>query len=90
MKKVTYLILLVALLSLTVATIAYAEGNEPVGNCPDGWNLHMPMNHGNHGDHSHQHVGNDSDQNGDGYVCGKHVGKDGKIHVHTDNNIPLN
>ena len=32
----------------------------------------------------------DADQNGDGFICGKHVGKDGKVHVHTDNNLPLN
>lgn len=85
-----FLLLLVALFSLAMATTAFAGGNEPVGDCPNGFNLHMPMDHVNHSDHMHQHVGNDSDQCGDGYVCGKHVVLDGKIRVHTDNTLPLN
>jgi hypothetical protein len=30
------------------------------------------------------------DRNGDGFLCVKHVGKNGNNHVHKDNNVPLN
>lgn len=81
--------LALALMALP-ATPALAEhGIKAVGSCPQGFELHdMSMPH-DHGDHPHQHVGNDKDQNGDGYLCVKHVGQNGAIHVHIDNNLPL-
>ena len=90
MKKTTFSLLLIVLLTLVIPTTAFAEGNAPVGDCPASFNLHMVMDHANHVDHMHKHVGNDSDKNGDGFICGKHVGKNGNVHVHIDNNLPLN
>jgi len=37
----------------------------------------------------HDHIGIDTDANGDGYVCMKHVGPGGSLHLHIDNNLPL-
>ena len=82
--------LIVVLLMLVLAPAALAQGGDPVGGCPDGFHLHHMMDHDDHADPMHQHVGNDKDQNGDGYVCVKHVGKSGNIHVHIDNKKPLN
>ncbi len=58
---------------------------EPVGDCPNGFHLHATMDH--HDGEAHQHVGTDDDQNGDGFICAKHVSADGSIHVHIDNNV---
>ena len=87
-------ILIVALfvVSLLAAGTVGSAIAAPVGGCPDGFHLHSLADHhhsGEGGDHPHKHVGNDKDLNGDGYICGKHVGKDGSVHVHIDNNVPL-
>jgi hypothetical protein len=34
-------------------------------------------------------VGNDTDRNGDGWICARHVTPNGSVHVHTDNNVPF-
>ena len=47
----------------------------------------MAMEHD--GEHMHQHVGTDTDFNGDGWICVKMVSVDSNIHVHVDNNLPL-
>jgi hypothetical protein len=81
-----------ALLLMTAVTgFALAEDGGPIGGCPDGFELHLMGEHPHHGDgdHPHQHVGNDKDQNGDGWLCVKHVGQNGAIHVHIDNSVPM-
>ena len=55
------------------------------GNCPPGFHLEAVMH--DH-DPEHKHVGTSADQNGDGYICVKHVTPSGSIHVHIDNNLP--
>jgi hypothetical protein len=40
-----------------------------------------------HEEHMHHHIGNDADQNGDGYLCMKMAANDN--HVHIDNNVPF-
>ncbi len=59
----------------------------PVAGCPDGFHLHVVGNH--HDGQAHFHVGTVADQNGDGWVCAKHVSVDGSVHVHIDNNFPF-
>ena len=89
MKKTFLVLAIVLLLAVSIISFAAAEPSQPQGDCPPGeWHLHMVSghNHTSHGDH--HHVGNDRDRNGDGWICGKHVGLNGKVHVHTDNNIP--
>ena len=90
MKIVFRSLMILVLLVPLMATVAFAETGDPVGGCPSGFHLHNLMDHDDHADHMHQHIGNDKDQNGDGYICVKHVSRDGSIHVHIDNNIPLN
>lgn len=86
MKKAILVTVMVLFLSAAFFSLAAAEPTAPQGDCAPGWHLHEAMPHdGQHPDH--RHVGNDRDFNGDGWVCGKHVGADGSIHVHTDNNI---
>lgn len=88
MKKRFVVLLLVLLLALTMVTVAVAGDGIPQAGCPDDFHLHAAMNH-DHGDGGqHLHVGNAGDFNGDGYICGKHVSKDGSIHVHIDNYVP--
>lgn len=89
--NVKMLLAVLVVLALFIVASAPSAIAAPIGGCPDGFNLHSMAdhNHGGNGDHSHKHVGNDKDLNGDGYICGKHVGKGGNVHVHIDNNIPL-
>ena len=88
MKKILLVSLVVLLLSVALIAVVAAD-EDPQGDCPPNWHLHMLSDH-NHGDHGdHHHIDNDSDHNGDGYICGKHVGNGGKNHVHIDNNVPF-
>ena len=88
MKKRLFVLLMVLVLAMTAVSVVVAEDGQPVGGCPDSFHRHMAGHgHGNHG--HHHHVGNDRDFNGDGYICGKHVGPNGNNHVHIDNNVPL-
>ena len=87
MKKIAVVLVLSLLITLLVGGTALADHGEPVGGCPDGFQLHHIEDH-DHSDHPHQHVGNDIDQNGDGYLCVKHVEPNDSIHVHIDNNVP--
>ena len=88
MRKLYGTLFLVVVLALIVpaATVAAAD---PVGSCPPGFVLHPAMQH----DHEpgHRHVGTDTDHNGDGWICVKHVTlKNGtEVHVHIDNVLPL-
>ena len=90
MKKFQTLVAITAVLtSVGVAGAGPAgasSAGDPVGDCPNSFVVHhVPQMHG---DHEHNHVGNSDDRNGDGYVCVKPSGMNGKNHVHIDNNIP--
>lgn len=89
MKKWLVVLLVVGMMMFFTVTFVNAS-TDPVGGCPNGFNLHMAMDQDHH-DHGgqHKHVGNDRDLNGDGWICGQHVGANGSVHVHIDNNIPL-
>jgi hypothetical protein len=80
-RKLLFLLVLIA--ALTVFTTSVALAAE--GNCPPGFMLEEVMPHD---EHHHQHVGTSADQNGDGYICMKHVSTDEEIHVHVDNFLP--
>jgi hypothetical protein len=82
--KLVFTILLVALLSQFSAFPVFATG-EPSGSCAPGFTPVMVMEHD---DHYHQHVGADTDQNGDGWICMMPVTPTEKVHVHVDNNLP--
>ena len=94
MKRYFAVAILVLIVVLIVALPAFAHGHggsdAPNETCPPGFDhAHKVHEGGGHDDSSHgehKHVGNDKDQNGDGYVCVKHAGKDGNTHVHADNN----
>ena len=73
-------ILLLAALSFP----AFAQSDSIAG-CPNGFHLHE-TGHPHDGE-AHFHVGTAADQNGDGWVCAKHVSVDGSIHVHIDNAV---
>ena len=81
-KKLIFALLLVMLLSQFAVPVAFAA-DEPAGSCPTGFHPDMAMDHD---EHHHQHVGTDTDINGDGWVCMKHVRP--QIHLHIDNNLP--
>jgi hypothetical protein len=85
MKRVMLVALLGFVLVLTMIGSASAQ-SDPIGGCPNSFDLHMVMPHQDHG---HNHVGTDTDLNGDGWVCAKVVGAKGKNHVHINNNLPL-
>ena len=85
-----WVLVLIAAVVLMLATVSFAiASGDPVGGCPDDFHLHTVMDHDHDHGGPHKHVGNDRDFNGDGWICVKHVGPDGSIHVHIDNNIPL-
>ena len=79
--------ILVLLVLLFAGNVSVHAQNEPIGGCPDSFELHPAMPHDDH--HGHLHVGTDTDANADGWLCMKHVSVNGHIHVHIDNNIPL-
>lgn len=86
MSKPIFATVLVLLLSLT--SVVSAGASTPVkGGCPDGFALHAAHDHDEH--HGHKHVGTDTDHNGDGLICAKHVSAGGDVHVHVDNNAAL-
>lgn len=89
MAKLLGAILLVSLVGLFVGFSPALASSHPESSCPDGFSPHPAGHHSgqnHHGDH--KHVGTDIDRNGDGWICAKHVGVEGSIHVHTDNNRP--
>lgn len=88
---VTMLLVGLILLAFTSVTLA-SHGEEPAGACPSGFELHHAGMHDHEGHDegmAHRHVGLDSDLNGDGYWCVKHVGGAQHVHVHVDNDLPL-
>ena len=91
-KKFFFSFVLLAVLLLSTAGLALAEGNEPLGGCPPHFELHNMADHMDHEHHDH-HLpkGGVLDRNGDGYVCVKHIGQGGMMfHLHIDNNFPFN
>ena len=83
-KKLFFALLLVILLSQFTVVNVLAAG-EPIGSCALGFTLMMAMDDDVH---HHQHAGTDTDLNGDGWICMKHVTPVEKIHLHVDNNLP--
>ena len=83
-KRLFFALLLVILLSQFAVVHVFAAG-EPIGSCAPGFKLMMAMDHDVH---HHQHVGTDTDRNGDGWICMKHLTPTEKIHLHIDNNLP--
>ena len=87
MTKIIRVLLVTMVVSLFLATTALAE-DAPIGGCPEEFMLHMAHEHD--GEHTgHLHAGTDADQNGDGFICVKHVTPDEKVHVHIDNDVML-
>ena len=90
-KKLMVVLSLAMVLTALSAGAVFAE-THPVVDCPDSFHPHKLSEHQQHSGHDtpqHKHVGNDEDLNGDGWICGKHVGKNGSVHVHIDNNVPV-
>jgi len=83
-KKLIFALLLVVLLSQFAVSTVFAAG-EPLGSCAPGFTRMTAMEHD---EHHHQHVGTDTDFNGDGFICMMPVTPDEKVHVHVDNNLP--
>ena len=79
-----WFILGLLILMLTTVAITAVSAADPVGRCPDGFELHLATDHDDH--HEHHHVGTHADRNGDGWICVSHVGSAETNHVHTDNN----
>ena len=79
-RSVAVLILIFAALSVS----AFANA-DPIAGCPTGFHLHE-VGHEHDGE-AHFHAGTSADQNGDGWICAKHVSSDGSIHVHIDNAV---
>lgn len=76
--------------ALLLASFSLPLQAQQLGQCPAGFDHLHQVGHEDDGNGEHQHVGSDLDLNGDGWLCAKHVGPDGSIHVHVDNIIPLN
>ena len=85
MKKLFSVLLITLLVSLFLASTAFASHGDPVGSCPPKFELHHFMDHS--GDHMHRHIGVNRDLNGDGYICMKMLPHD--LHLHIDNSRPL-
>lgn len=82
MRRLLLIVCGVLLLAMSITAVASA-GGDPVAGCPDNFALHPAMPHDDH--HGHLHAGTETDLNGDGWICVKHVSVDGSIHVHIDN-----
>lgn len=89
MKRVGLVLLAAALLSFGFSSIALAQHGDPSYACPPGFELHHAMEHDPDHEGMHHHIGVDTDKNGDGYICMRHVGAGGVNHLHIDNNLRL-
>ena len=85
MKNRTVQPTLVAMLLLAALSVPAFAQSDPIAGCPNGFHLHEAGHH--HDGQTHFHVGTAADQNGDGWICAKHVSADGSIHVHIDNAV---
>jgi hypothetical protein len=81
------MLMLVMLLSFGVAPIVSAGHGEPIKGCPKPFELHHAADHDQGHEGEHRHIGSNTDRNGDGYICVKHISDD--KHLHIDNNVPL-
>jgi hypothetical protein len=81
LKKLVFVLVVLALLLPFSTSHAFAQGS-----CPTGFHIMSVADMDHEG--GHHHVGTSADQNGDGYICVKHVTPDEGIHVHIDNNLP--
>ena len=84
MQRLTRILLVVIVLTLSFANTALANDGEPAGSCPPAFELHPIMDH--EGDPMHVHIGADVDFNADGYLCMMHPTPD--LHLHVDNSLP--
>jgi len=84
LKKILLIAFLALFLAVVVAPTAFAMAGEPVAGCPKGFELMMVMDHE---DPMHQHIGTMADQNGDGWVCMRHITDE--RHLHIDNTVPF-
>jgi len=89
MKHLPTAFILITLLALALVGTASAEHGLPIAGCPDNYELHHAMDHDDHHEGEHLHVGSDTDLNGDGWLCVKHFSASGGVHVHMDNWVPL-
>jgi hypothetical protein len=75
---------------LVGAALVLASTSASAASCPNGYHPHT-VGDGDHEHGEHQHVGvsmDDVDRNENGYICVKHIGPSGAIHVHIDDSIP--
>ena len=85
MKRLIAGLILMSMLWVGGAQAVLAEHGEPVAGCAPPFELHHVMNHDDHHMGQHRHIGSDTDRNGDGYLCVKHISAD--KHLHIDNNV---
>lgn len=83
MKRLFSGLMLAMLLSLGIVSTTLAEqGTSTMKGCPKPFGEPILAH-----SHDHEgHIGTDADQNGDGYICVKHISDD--KHLHIDNNVP--
>jgi hypothetical protein len=87
MSKIFRILFVTIMVSMFLTTAALADATV-TGPCPPDFMLHMAHEHDEH--HTgHLHAGTDADQNGDGFICVRHLLPDESIHVHIDNNVKL-
>ncbi len=82
--KISILFLLILALTLFAVPSAKAETTQPVGSCPNGFQLMQVMQHD---DMEHTHIGVTVDLNQDGWLCMKEATP--TLHVHVDDSLPL-
>jgi hypothetical protein len=80
MKKTIMALVLALLVAQVVAGAALSSG--PVAGCPTGFTPMMVMDMT---DPIHRHIGTSADQNGDGWICMKHISN--TVHLHIDNAV---
>ncbi len=75
-----------AALVVGFASSTLGQSEPAASTCPVGFHLHSVEVH-DHEAQAHRHVGTSADQNDDGWICVKHVGRGGSVHVHIDNAV---
>ena len=75
----------IAMLVLAALSFPAFAQSDPIAGCPTGFHLHEVGDQ--HDGETHLHVGTAADQNGNGWICAKHVSVDGSVHVHNDNAV---
>ncbi len=88
MQKLLISLMFVMLLSFGITSTVLADHGEPIKGCPNPtFELHHAPDHDEGHEGHHRHIGSNTDRNGDGYICVKHISTD--KHLHIDNNTPL-